>query len=148
MVSTRSNTTSNQNNNQQATQRSRQSINHHKGPRGSHEKTSQKIRKLAIQYCNTMDDMPITKAAKQLGVKRSTLSTHVNIYRSEGHTEPKKRGRRKGSEIKFNASQAEFLKNTLDNDSTQTISILTEKLTNNFPDLAEQNISLGASGLL
>ncbi|KAG1469137.1 hypothetical protein G6F56_003437 [Rhizopus delemar] len=92
-----------------------------------------------------MHDKTITQTARELGVKPSTLSTHVNLYRQEGRSEPLKRGRRKGNTTKFNDSHQQFLKDTLDEDCTQTLGVLKEKLKNNFPDLAEKDISI--SGL-
>lgn len=141
MVTTRSTTVAYQNNNQQDAQPRKQSRNHHRGSRGNYRKYSQEIRDLAIRYFERMGGMPISKAAEPLGVKRSTLSTHVNLYRQEGRSEPKKRGRRKGETVKFNEAHQEFLRDTLDQDCTKTLDILKEELMSNFPDLTEMNNS-------
>ncbi|KAG1444707.1 hypothetical protein G6F56_010186 [Rhizopus delemar] len=124
MVITRKTAIENENVNEGHSHCRRRPGSHHRGPRGTYKKPSQKLRDLAIQYCERMDDKSITQAARELDVKRSTLSTHVNLYRQEGRSEPLKRGRRKGNTTKFNGSHQQFLKDTLDKDCTQTLGVL------------------------
>ncbi|CEP11460.1 hypothetical protein [Parasitella parasitica] len=123
-----------QNNNKEGTQRVTK--------RGPYKKSSQEIRNLAIAYCYTDDNMSVTEAAKKLGVKRSTLSTQLNLYINEGRKSPEKKGRKRGEVVKFTDKHEEFIVDSLDMDCTQTLGMLREKLQDNFSELQEKGVSI------
>ncbi|KAG2213201.1 hypothetical protein INT47_011350 [Mucor saturninus] len=71
--------------------------------------------------------------------------TLLNIWHTEGRVEKKKRGGRRRELVKFEDAHGEYITKLFDEDCTQTLDTIKERLEAEFPDLAAKKIS--TSGL-
>ncbi|KAI8086853.1 uncharacterized protein B0P05DRAFT_13303 [Gilbertella persicaria] len=122
------------------------SITNEKKKRGTYQDIPESIRKLIIQQVVEEANISQAEACRRYGLASSTLSSMLDRYYLEGRIELKPRGGRREEVIKLDDQHCDYIKELLDDDCTQTLDMMAERLVAKFPDLKERGITTAAYG--